>query len=205
MSFAADLHVHSRWSRATSSEADLAGYSRWAQVKGIALVGTGDFTHPRWLADIARSSSSATGSTRLKRPAADSPLEGARPADLPRPVHPHRRDQLDLQEARAARARCTACVGVPTLEDARRLSVKLAAIGNIASDGRPILGLDPKDLLAMLLEIGARRFLDPRPHLDAVVLAVRVPIRLRRDRGLLRGPDAARSSPSRPGFRPTRP
>jgi DNA helicase-2/ATP-dependent DNA helicase PcrA len=55
MRFAADLHLHSRYSRATSREADLEGYHRWARVKGIRVVGTGDFTHPGWMAELTDS------------------------------------------------------------------------------------------------------------------------------------------------------
>jgi DNA helicase-2/ATP-dependent DNA helicase PcrA len=83
MRFAADLHVHSRYSRATSGEADLAGYHQWAQVKGIRLVGTGDFTHPGWLAELAAGLVEADGLFALKNPPAGSPLEGASPASVP--------------------------------------------------------------------------------------------------------------------------
>ena len=52
MRFYADLHVHSKYSRATSSDCDLAHLSAWAQRKGIAVIGTGDFTHPAWRAEL---------------------------------------------------------------------------------------------------------------------------------------------------------
>ena len=52
MSFLADLHIHSRFSRATSRQCDLVHLALWAQKKGIAVVGTGDFTHPAWLAEL---------------------------------------------------------------------------------------------------------------------------------------------------------
>jgi DNA helicase II / ATP-dependent DNA helicase PcrA len=160
MKFAADLHVHSRLSRATSSEADLAGYFRWAQVKGIALVGTGDFTHPRWLAELAGGLVEDNGLYRLKDPPKDSPLAGARPADSPVRFIPT--VEISSIYKKTGRTRKVhSLLGVPTLEDARRLSVKLAAVGNIASDGRPILGLDPRDLFEMLLETAPDGFLVP--------------------------------------------
>src|SRR5690348_681711 len=52
MRFYADLHVHSKYSRATSSDCDLFHLSEWAQRKGITVIGTGDFTHPAWLAEL---------------------------------------------------------------------------------------------------------------------------------------------------------
>jgi uncharacterized protein (TIGR00375 family) len=160
MRFAADLHVHSRLSRATSSEADLAGYHRWAQVKGITVVGTGDFTHPRWLAELAACLVEDDGLYRLKEPPKDSPLESARPVDIPVRFIPT--VEISSIYKKAGRTRKVhSLLGVPSLEDARRLSVKLAAVGNIASDGRPILGLDPKDLLGILLETAPGGFFVP--------------------------------------------
>ena len=160
MRFAADLHVHSRFSRATSSEADLAGYYRWAQVKGIPLVGTGDFTHPGWLAELGASLVEADGLYRLKSPPQGSALETAHPADIP--VRFLLTAEISSIYKKAGRTRKVhSLIGVPCLDAARRLSVKLAAIGNIASDGRPILGLDPKDLLEILLETDPVGFLIP--------------------------------------------
>ena len=52
MPFVADLHIHSYLSRATSRTLDLEHIHAWAQRKGIAVVATGDFTHPRWLAEL---------------------------------------------------------------------------------------------------------------------------------------------------------
>ena len=52
MRFHADLHVHSKYSRATSRDADLEHLAHWAGRKGISVVATGDFTHPVWLAEL---------------------------------------------------------------------------------------------------------------------------------------------------------
>ncbi|MGA2976231.1 MAG: UvrD-helicase domain-containing protein [Spirochaetia bacterium] len=160
MRLVADLHVHSRYSRATSREADLAGYYRWAQVKGIDIVGTGDFTHPRWFAELSSQLVEKDGLYVLKDPPRGSPLEGAAPADTPV------RFMLTCEISSIYRKhgqvrKVHSLVFVPTLEDARRLNGRLAAIGNIASDGRPILGLDPKDLLSLVLETNADGFLIP--------------------------------------------
>jgi DNA helicase II / ATP-dependent DNA helicase PcrA len=55
MSFYADLHVHSRYARATSRNADLVELAWWARRKGITVLGTGDFTHPVWFEELTRS------------------------------------------------------------------------------------------------------------------------------------------------------
>ncbi len=48
----ADLHIHSRFSRACSNRIDIPNLVKWARVKGVGLLGTGDFTHPEWLKEI---------------------------------------------------------------------------------------------------------------------------------------------------------
>jgi len=164
MTFAAALHLHSRWSRACSREAGLEGYHAWARIKGISLLGTGDFTHPRWLADIETKLVEHDGLFALKDPpresALEGSLEGARPADIPVRFMLTAEISSIYRKGGATR-KVHSLLGVPTTADARRLAARLAAIGNIASDGRPILGLDPKDLLAMLLEISSDAFLIP--------------------------------------------
>ena len=160
MRLVADLHVHSRYSRATSREADLAGYHRWARVKGIDLVGTGDFTHPRWAAEISSSLAEKDGLFVLRDPPREPALEGASPAD--RQVRFVLTSEISsIYKKNGLVRKVHSLLIVRSLEQARRLAVRLAAIGNIASDGRPILGLDPKDLLAILLEEAPEGFLIP--------------------------------------------
>ena len=94
---------------------------------------------------------------------------------------------------------------LPGLEAAEALSKKLEAIGNIHSDGRPILGLDSRDLLEITLECLPRGGLYPRAHLDAAFFPLRGVFGLRHDRGMLRRPDRPTSTRSRPGFPPIPP
>ena len=160
MRLIADLHVHSRYSRATSRDADLDGYHRWARVKGIDIVGTGDFTHPRWFEELSCSLVERDGLYTMKDPPRDSPLENAAPAD--RAVRFILTAEISsIYKKHGMVRRVHSLIGVPSLDAARRLGAKLARIGNIASDGRPILGLDPKDLLTMLLECSDDAFLIP--------------------------------------------
>lgn len=160
MRLVADLHVHSRYSRATSSEADLEGYFRWARLKGINVVGTGDFTHPRWMQEISEKLIESDGLFALKEPPRHFPLEDVQPADAP--VRFLLTVEISsIYKKRGETRKVHSLLGVRTLEEARKLSARLSAIGNIASDGRPILGLDPKDLLSILLETSPDGFLIP--------------------------------------------
>ena len=52
MKFIADFHIHSKYSRATSKEMDLENLDKWARIKGIDVLGTGDFTHPAWFKEL---------------------------------------------------------------------------------------------------------------------------------------------------------
>jgi len=160
MRLVADLHVHSRYSRATSREADLDGYHRWARVKGIDLVGTGDFTHPRWIAELSSRLVEHDGLFVLRDPPARPAMEGASPAG--REVRFVLTTEISsIYKKRGLVRKVHSLIGVRTLEDARRLAARLGAIGNITSDGRPILGLDPKDLLSIVLETAPGGFLIP--------------------------------------------
>ena len=136
MRFVADLHVHSRYSRATSREADLAGYHRWARVKGIGVVGTGDFTHPGWIAELDEQLVEKDGLYALKEPPRGSPLEGATPGGYDGPLHPDHGNQLHLQEARTGAQGAQPDRRAHAGGRAQGWARKLAAIGNIASDGQ---------------------------------------------------------------------
>ncbi|HEB75217.1 MAG TPA: DNA helicase UvrD, partial [Nitrospirae bacterium] len=76
MRFVADLHIHSKYSRATSREMSPESIWKWAQLKGVTVVGTGDFTHPEWLKELQEKLEPAgNGLYRLK--------EGLRCVDVP--------------------------------------------------------------------------------------------------------------------------
>lgn len=161
MSFIADLHIHSRFSRATSTALTVPHLAAWAACKGIDVLGTGDFTHPQWRAELREQlvPDEESGLYRLRgAPEALEALGGATPA---RPAATEHADgprfclQTEISSIykRGGKVRKVHnLVFVPTLDDADRLSERLALIGNLHSDGRPILGLDSHDLLEILLE-----------------------------------------------------
>ncbi len=165
MNFTADLHIHSPYSRATSREGTLPGLAAWAAIKGIDLVATGDFTHPAWFQAIRDQLVEAEpGLFRLR----DEPAIQA-PPGFPPGITKRARSCRFLLSAeissiykRGGRVRKVHnLLYVPTLEAAAGINRRLAAVGNIESDGRPILGLDSRDLLEILLETDDTGFLVP--------------------------------------------
>ncbi|MCL1920953.1 MAG: endonuclease Q family protein, partial [Kiritimatiellaeota bacterium] len=164
MHYYVDLHVHSRHSRATSRECSPEGLGRWAQLKGVTVCGTGDCTHPGWMAELREKLREADDAQGLY--ALAPPFQSAADADVPgacrRPVRFMVTGEISSIYKRGGRGRRVhSVILLPSLAAAERLNARLAAIGNIASDGRPILGLDPRDLLEMLLEVDPRTALIP--------------------------------------------
>ena len=162
MDFSADLHVHSLYSRATSRDCTLAGLLAWARIKGIQIIGTGDFTHPGWFNRLREELEPAEpGLFRLKNEAVvPSPLSGVTPTMSP--VRFILSAEISSIYKRHGMVRKVHnLLYVPDLDSAARISSKLAGIGNIESDGRPILGLDSRDLLEILLEQAPEGFLVP--------------------------------------------
>ncbi len=162
MDYIADLHIHSPYSRATSPQSTLAGLAGWARVKGIQVIGTGDFTHPGWFRCLKEQLEPAEpGLFRLKNEAAIvSPLAGVTPA--PAPLRFLLSAEISsIYKRHGVVRKVHNLLYVPDFASAERLNVRLAGIGNIASDGRPILGLDSRDLLEILLELAPEGFLVP--------------------------------------------
>ncbi|MBN1961705.1 MAG: UvrD-helicase domain-containing protein [Deltaproteobacteria bacterium] len=153
MSFIADLHIHSKYSRATSRDCDLEHLSAWAQRKGISVIGTGDFTHPAWMAELSEKLVPAEpGLFRLNHE-----IEKQVASTLPAICRSEVRFMLQVEISNIyKKAECTRKVHnliyAPDFIQAKAFAAKLGSIGNITSDGRPILGLDAHDLLEIQLE-----------------------------------------------------
>lgn len=162
MSFHADLHVHSKYSRATARDLDLEHLAWWAAVKGIAVVGTGDCVHPAWLAEIKdKLISDGNGLFRLT-PDIETGVAKTLPAACRRDVRFQLTTEISTIYKKGEKTRKVHhLVCLPDLAAADRLAARLAGIGNIASDGRPILGLDSRDLLDVVLESAPHSYLVP--------------------------------------------
>jgi uncharacterized protein (TIGR00375 family) len=150
MRIIADLHVHSRYSRATSPDMEPGGMGLWARRKGITLVGTGDFTHPQYLALL--NSALAEAEQGLYRLKADpsSPVRFLASAELSL-IYKHNGKVRKVHHLLLA----------PSLGDAGRIQKALASRGNVASDGRPILGITSQDLLSLVLDLCPQALLIP--------------------------------------------
>lgn len=162
MTFRADLHVHSKYSRATSRDLDLEHLFLWAARKGIAVVGTGDCVHPAWLAEIKdKLVPQGNGLFRL-RPEIEAALMATLPPSCRRPVSFMLSTEISTIYKKAEKTRKVHhLIYAADLGAADRLAAALGRIGNIASDGRPILGLDSRDLLEVALESGPESYLVP--------------------------------------------
>ncbi|HUB22289.1 MAG TPA: UvrD-helicase domain-containing protein [Streptosporangiaceae bacterium] len=160
--FTADLHIHSRFSRACSKDCDIEHLSWWARRKGLTVLGTGDFTHPAWAAELKDTLVEAEPGLFRVRPELERRLDRDTPATCAGPVRFMLSVEISTIYRRDERTRKVHhLLYAPSFEAADRITAALATIGNLASDGRPILGLDSRDLLEITLEAGPGCFLVP--------------------------------------------
>ena len=149
MNYIADLHIHSHYSRATSKDCAPEYLDLWAQRKGIGIVGSGDFTHPAWRQELAEKLEPAEdGLYVLKK---EHRIHTDMGCIQPRFVITGEISSIYKKNGRVRKVH--SLILLPGLEEAEQVACKLETIGNIHSDGRPILGLDCHDLLEILLEI----------------------------------------------------
>ncbi len=158
----ADLHIHSKYSRATSKELNPESLFYWAQLKGIRIVGSGDCTHPAWLKDLRKKMEPAgDGFLKLKddiaREISDGVPQGCR-GDV-RFILSGEVSSIYKKNDKVRKVHNV--VFLSSFEAAERFQSRLGKIGNIVSDGRPILGLDARSLLEILLETDDQGFLVP--------------------------------------------
>lgn len=145
-----DLHIHSRFSRATSKEGDPEHLELWARKKGIHILGTGDFTHPAWREELKEKLEPAEdGLYRLKK---EYQIQDGTTPDYIEPRFVITGEISSIYKKDEKTRKVHSLLLLPGLEEADLLSAKLETIGNIHSDGRPILGLDCRDLLEIMLE-----------------------------------------------------
>ena len=147
--YLADLHIHSKYSRATSADCDAPHLDLWARYKGIRLIGTGDFTHAKWREELREMLEPAgEGLYRLKQ----AHRLPCRVEDAQDPLFAVSGEISTIYKRDGKTRKVHHVILMPGLEEAEELSHRLEAIGNLHSDGRPILGLDSHDLLEIVLE-----------------------------------------------------
>ena len=162
MEFIADLHIHSRHSRATSRDLNLESLYIGAQLKGIQVLATGDATHPAWFDELEnRLEPAEPGLYRLRSEVARV-CDRSVPERCRGPVRFVIGTEISNIYKKDGRTRKNHnLVFVPDLKSAARFNRRLEKIGNIHSDGRPILGLDARDLLEIVLETDPAAYLVP--------------------------------------------
>lgn len=140
MKFVADFHIHSKYSRATSPSLTLANLDSWANIKGVKLMGTGDFTHPKWFSSIKKELIPAErGLFKLKKDLGTRFILSS--------------EISCIYSKRGKVRKIHIIVLAPSIEAAGKINGALEKIGNLHSDGRPILGLDAKELAKIVWNI----------------------------------------------------
>jgi DNA helicase-2/ATP-dependent DNA helicase PcrA len=162
MKFIADLHVHSHFSRATSKSLDPEHLALWAQKKGIRVVGTGDFTHPGWVSELQDKMVEAEDGLYRLRP----DLQKTTEFQLPSSCNGSTRFLLTgeiscIYKKNGKTRKVHHLILMPDMASVLKLNEQLDRIGNITSDGRPILGLDSRDLFEITLEASDKAFFIP--------------------------------------------
>lgn len=152
-----DLHIHSHYSRATSKECTFEGLYKWGKLKGIHVIGTGDFTHPAWFEEMRATLEPAEGGLFKLRDELAAPIDATLPPDVR--VQPLRfvpSVEIATIYSKGGKVRkLHQLIILPSFEAVSELNARLERIGNLKADGRPILGLDSKELLRHTLEVNS--------------------------------------------------
>jgi uncharacterized protein (TIGR00375 family) len=159
MRYITDLHIHSKYSRACSKSLTLSNLAAWAAVKGIDILGTSDFTHPKWIEHIEeRLEPAEEGLFRLRK---GFEREDGGPPYVPapnvaggRPVRFLLSTELSCIYKKNGRTRrLHLLVFAPGIAAVKRIIAAFERLEcNLASDGRPILGLDAKEIVKIALD-----------------------------------------------------
>ena len=165
MAYYADLHVHSKYSWATSRHCDLEHLAFWGRKKGISVIGTGDFTHPAWRAELEDKLVPAEPGLFRLRPDLEKAVEERLPLAC-RSESSAVRFMLSVEISTIYKKfdktrKIHHLIYTPDFAAAGRVIDRLSRIGNLHSDGRPILGLDSRHLLEIALESDPASYLVP--------------------------------------------
>src|SRR6056297_679643 len=161
MDFIAGLHIHSHHSMATSKQLRPEYLDYWARIKGIKVVGTGDFTHPKWLQELQEKLEPAEdGLYKLKE---EYKLENIVPETAENSVRFLLTAEIsNIYKKNGQVRKIHSVLFAPDFDTVEKIQQKLSSMNfNITSDGRPILGLDVRDLLEITLEMSERNFFIP--------------------------------------------
>jgi uncharacterized protein (TIGR00375 family) len=141
MQYIGDFHIHSKYSRATAKDINVENLDKWAKIKGIQVLGTGDFTHPQWLKELKENLEPAEqGLFKLKK--TNSEVRFILTVEISSIYSKNNRTR-----------KIHNIIFAPNFEAVEKINAHLGWIGNLKSDGRPILGLDAKELAKIVLNV----------------------------------------------------
>ena len=145
MRIIADLHIHSRYSRATSQKMNVEEIARFAKIKGLNLAGTGDFTHPKWLKELQESLIEIPG-TGLYKPAKDpeSPVYFMITTEV-----------STVFVVNGQTKKIHHVILTPNIETAVQINDRLAKYGSLDIDGRPTLDMTAAQLVEEVMEVSS--------------------------------------------------
>ncbi len=163
MKFIADFHIHSHFSIATSKQLIPEYLDYWARLKGIKVIGTGDFTHPGWIKELKEKLEPAEqGLFKLKK---DYEIRNLQLSDkfIDKDIRFILTSEISSIYKKSGKVRKVHnVIFAPDFEKVEKIQQSLINIGgNITSDGRPILGLDSKNLLEIALNASENIFFVP--------------------------------------------
>ncbi len=158
MRFIADFHIHSKYSRATSKEMNLEELDRWADDKGILVMGTGDFTHPIWFSEIKEKLEPAeSGLFKLKKECKKPTLKGT----LADTRFILTAEISGIYKRAGKTRRIHNLIFAPDIRTVENINARLSLIGNLKSDGRPILGLDSEKMAEIVFNVNPEAMIVP--------------------------------------------
>ena len=147
----ADLHIHGRYSRATSEQMSIPEIARYSKIKGLSLVGTGDFTHPQWLREIKETLTpdQDTGLFKLTKNA-DSPVRFMLTTEV-----------CTIFDYKGESKKIHHVILTPSVETAVQINDLLKRFGDLASDGRPILDMTAPQLVEQTMAVSSENMIFP--------------------------------------------
>jgi len=146
----ADLHIHGRYSRATSQQMSVGEIARYSKIKGLNLVGTGDFTHPEWLKEINQTLISEQDTGLFKLTSTDSPVRFMLTTEV-----------CTIWNYKGESKKVHHVILTPSIETAVQINERLKGFGDLASDGRPILSMSASQLVEQVMEISGENVIFP--------------------------------------------
>jgi uncharacterized protein (TIGR00375 family) len=149
MRIIADLHIHSRFSRACSRDMEVESLARWAKIKGVNLLGTGDFTHPTYLADLKKKLNPlGNGLFQLRQ-------------GEPEVAFMLTVEVTNIYHQAQRLRKIHTLIFAPSFAVVDKLNARLSRQGNLAADGRPTFTCSARDLLHIVLDTAPECFFVP--------------------------------------------